>query len=83
MTHRAKQWVAEWLEGLGRITLLAKESIASLLTFKVAWRNLLCQTTSNLSRLGLWGILWKPKATRTNAPVAMPAALTPPKNPYN
>ena len=37
------KWMAEWLEGLGRITLLAKESIASLLTFKVAWRDLIYQ----------------------------------------
>jgi phospholipid/cholesterol/gamma-HCH transport system permease protein len=35
--------MAEWLEGLGRITLLARESFASLLTFKVAWRDLLYQ----------------------------------------
>jgi phospholipid/cholesterol/gamma-HCH transport system permease protein len=42
-----KSWsnhlLAEPLEGLGRITLLARESIASLLTFKVAWRDLLYQ----------------------------------------
>ena len=37
-------------------------------------------TTSNLNRLGLWGVLWKQKAPRTNAP---PAALTPPKNSFN
>src|SRR6267143_2052646 len=37
------RWVAEWLEGLGRITLLAKESVASLLTLKVAWKDLLYQ----------------------------------------
>ena len=37
------KWMAEWLEGLGRITLLAKESVASLFTFKVAWRDLLYQ----------------------------------------
>ncbi len=36
-------WVGEWLEGLGRLTLLARESFASLLTFKVAWRDLLYQ----------------------------------------
>src|SRR5436189_337770 len=35
--------IAEWLEGLGRITLLAKEAVASLFTFKVAWRDLLYQ----------------------------------------
>src|SRR5467141_5295028 len=35
--------IAEWLEGLGRLSLLVKESIASLFTFKVAWRDLLYQ----------------------------------------
>ncbi len=39
----AKTWLAEGLEGLGRLTLLAKESVASLFTFKVAWRDLLYQ----------------------------------------
>jgi phospholipid/cholesterol/gamma-HCH transport system permease protein len=39
----AKTWLAEGLEGLGQLTLLAKESVASLLTFKVAWRDLLFQ----------------------------------------
>src|SRR5664280_1192388 len=37
------KWMAEWLEGLGRITLLARESVASLFTAKVAWRDLLYQ----------------------------------------
>jgi phospholipid/cholesterol/gamma-HCH transport system permease protein len=35
--------VADWVEGLGRLTLLVKETIASLLTFKVAWGDLLYQ----------------------------------------
>jgi phospholipid/cholesterol/gamma-HCH transport system permease protein len=35
--------ITEWLEGLGRITLLAKDSFAALLTFKIAWRDLLYQ----------------------------------------
>ena len=43
MNSKGKQWAAEWLEGLGRITLLAKESVESLFTFKVAWRDLLYQ----------------------------------------
>ncbi len=30
----------------------------------------LAVTTSNLNRRGLWGILWKPKPPRTNAPAA-------------
>src|SRR5438552_8515149 len=37
------KWIIEWLEGLGRLTLLIKEAIASLFTFKVAWRDLLYQ----------------------------------------
>src|SRR6266481_6889902 len=37
------QWVSEWLEGLGRLTFLTKDAIASMLTFKVAWRDLLFQ----------------------------------------
>jgi len=43
MNSWGKKWIADWLEGLGRVTLLAKESVASLLTFKVAWRDLLYQ----------------------------------------
>ncbi len=37
------QWIAEWIEGLGRLMLLTKEAIASLFTFKLAWRDLLYQ----------------------------------------
>src|SRR5260370_13063653 len=43
MISRNTSWFADWIEGLGRITLLARESIALLLTFKVAWRDLLYQ----------------------------------------
>ena len=43
MNSRGKQWIAEWLEGLGRITLLAREAVTSLFTLKVAWRDLLYQ----------------------------------------
>jgi len=43
MNFWGNKWMAEWLEGLGRITLLAKESITSLLTFRVAWRDLIYQ----------------------------------------
>ena len=39
----ANKWITEWLEGLGRLALLAKESVASLFTFKVAWRDLIYQ----------------------------------------
>ena len=37
------KWITEGLEGLGRLTLLARDSIASLFTFKVAWRDLIYQ----------------------------------------
>lgn len=40
-------------------------------------------TTSNLNQRGLWGILWKPKPPRTNAPAAAREPLTSPKNPFN
>src|SRR5690242_10948411 len=43
MNSVAKAWIADWVEGLGRITLQAKEAGASLFRFRVAWRDLLYQ----------------------------------------
>jgi phospholipid/cholesterol/gamma-HCH transport system permease protein len=43
MNFLANRWVDTWLEGLGRITLLAKEVIASLFRSRVEWRDLLYQ----------------------------------------
>lgn len=43
MILSAKQRVIESLAGLGRFTLLAKDALASLVTLKVAWRDLLYQ----------------------------------------
>ena len=43
MRSQGSGWIAEWVEGLGRLTLLARETFASLFTFKVAWRDLLYQ----------------------------------------
>ena len=37
------KWLTEWLEGLGKLTLLAKESVTSLFTFKASWKDLLYQ----------------------------------------
>jgi phospholipid/cholesterol/gamma-HCH transport system substrate-binding protein len=37
-------------------------------------------TTSNLNRLGLWSILWKHKAVRTNEPAGSGLTIKPPKN---
>jgi phospholipid/cholesterol/gamma-HCH transport system permease protein len=43
MTLREENWLVEWLEGLGSITLLAKEAVTSLCAFRVAWRDFLFQ----------------------------------------
>jgi hypothetical protein len=42
--------------------------------------NNLSITSSNLTRLGLWGVLWQHKPPHTNALPARP--LTTPKNPF-
>jgi phospholipid/cholesterol/gamma-HCH transport system permease protein len=38
-----RTWIGEWLAGLGRITLLSRDAIASCLTFKASRRDLLYQ----------------------------------------
>src|SRR5256714_7833114 len=38
-----KRWVVEWIEGLGRLTLLVRETLASLLRLKLAWSDLAYQ----------------------------------------
>jgi len=43
MFASGKKWIAEWLEGLGNVTLLARDAFASLFTLRVAWRDLLYQ----------------------------------------
>jgi phospholipid/cholesterol/gamma-HCH transport system permease protein len=43
MNFLAGTWVGEWLEGLGRITMLAKEAAGSLLRCRIAWPDLLYQ----------------------------------------
>jgi phospholipid/cholesterol/gamma-HCH transport system permease protein len=43
MNMLANKFVTEWLEGLGQITLLAKEAVRSLLTLKVTWRDFVYQ----------------------------------------
>ena len=59
--------------------LLENEEIASNVSQIV---NNLSITTSNLNRLGLWGILWQHKPPRTNAPAPPRGQLTAPKNPF-
>jgi len=43
MNFFANKFVAEWLEGLGGLAILAKESLNSLFTLKVTWRDFLYQ----------------------------------------
>ncbi|MEY2428907.1 MAG: phospholipid/cholesterol/gamma-HCH transport system permease protein [Verrucomicrobiota bacterium] len=43
MISRGQRAIVDWIEGLGRLSILVKETFASLLTFKVAWRDLLYQ----------------------------------------
>jgi phospholipid/cholesterol/gamma-HCH transport system permease protein len=43
MNFLGNKRIEEWLEGLGQLTLLAKEAVLSLFTFRVAWRDLLYQ----------------------------------------
>src|SRR5499427_8307838 len=43
MNFLARTWIGDWLAGLGRITLLARDAIASCLTFKFSRRDLLYQ----------------------------------------
>ena len=43
MNARGTSWFVEGIEGLGRLTLLVKESFSSLFTFKVAWKDLIYQ----------------------------------------
>ncbi len=59
--------------------LLENEEIATNVSQIV---NNLSITTSNLNRLGLWGILWQHKPPRTNAPAPPHEPLTAPKNPF-
>src|SRR5271155_5398156 len=43
MNKYVNRFVSEWLLGLGRITILAKESVQSLFTFRVTWRDYVYQ----------------------------------------
>src|SRR6185295_11849340 len=43
MNFFANKWITEWLQGLGRITLLCHEAVHSVCTRKVSWRDLMYQ----------------------------------------
>jgi len=43
MNFLAGTWLGEWLEGLGRITLLARDALTTIIRLKVDWRQLIYQ----------------------------------------
>jgi len=43
MNFLENKWISDWLAGLGRFSLLAREVTRSILTFKFQWRDLLYQ----------------------------------------
>src|SRR5208282_5238943 len=43
MKVQYKNFITEWVEGLGRLTLLGRDTLCSLFTLKVAWNDLLYQ----------------------------------------
>src|SRR3954464_7130968 len=43
MIRQGNKWFTEWVEGMGRLSLLAKDTLGSLFHLRVAWRDLLYQ----------------------------------------
>src|SRR5437899_4988791 len=43
MSSWGNKWISEWIGGLGRLVLLAKEAVSSLFKLKAAWSDLLYQ----------------------------------------
>ena len=43
MNFLAGTWVGEWLTGLGRIAMMSRDAVMSLLSFRVTWKDLLYQ----------------------------------------
>ncbi len=43
MNFLSRTWIGEWLEGLGRLSLLARDATGAMFRFRVAWRDLLYQ----------------------------------------
>jgi phospholipid/cholesterol/gamma-HCH transport system substrate-binding protein len=66
-------------KGLAGI-LLENEQIASNVSQTVYNLSI---TTSNLNRVGLWGVLWPHKQPRTNEPASAPGILMAPKHPFD
>ena len=43
MNFLLNSWLGDWLAGLGRIAVMAREALGALLTFRVVGRDLLRQ----------------------------------------
>ena len=43
MNFLARTWVGEWLTGLGRIAVMSRDAMVSLVTLKITWKDLLYQ----------------------------------------
>ncbi len=67
--------------GKGLAGQLLKDSQISTNVAQITYN--LSVTTSNLNRLGLWGILWQRKPAKTKPADKPSSALTPPKNPLD
>jgi hypothetical protein len=83
------KWISDWLEGLGWLALniqAGKGLAGKLLQNKELAANVsqiannLSVTSSNLNQLGLWGVLWRKKAPKTNVPSG--ERLDTPKTPF-
>jgi len=79
-TETLKTVISDLNEGKGTAgTLLRDERMATNL-IQIAEN--LSITSSNLNRLGLWGVLWAKKPPRTNSPNSSLVPLTAPKQSY-
>ncbi len=43
MNFLARTWIGEWLTGLGRIAVMSRDAMMSLITLKITWKDLLYQ----------------------------------------
>jgi phospholipid/cholesterol/gamma-HCH transport system permease protein len=64
MNFLSGKWLEEWLEGLGKMALLAREAIASLLRMRVAWQD-------SITQLFFMGVKSQPVVVITGAFIGM------------
>lgn len=64
MNFLSRRWIADWIEGLGRLTLLTREAAGSLLRMRTAWRDL-------IDHLYFMGVTSQPVVVITGAFIGM------------